>query len=308
MGCQALGACHKNRDGNWSPMFNLCRQVPLSIALIGDPAPLHRGVRSSNHDRGCDRRDAWVGLSPDLKNITSEPTVGKGNTINESEMALFFECMQSCARKGLDTADIVRDAIYRLRRDASGMQLPSDAKLALEQRVNGVTISATRRGWTRRSTSTNAPDSSTNIEERFRGGTMKFLATVASLLVWLGASTAQPPTPIQHVVIIFQEDRTPDNLFHGLPNADIANTGVNSHGQKITLGPVALANNYAIEHTHGQFELMYDAGKMDGADKQTVICNANAKHCPPPNPQFKYVPRSQVAPYFQLAEQYTFAD
>ena len=22
-----------------------------------------RGVRSSNHDRGCDRRDAWVGLS-----------------------------------------------------------------------------------------------------------------------------------------------------------------------------------------------------------------------------------------------------
>src|SRR3984957_20410529 len=103
MGCQALGACHKNRDGNWSPMFNLCRQVPLSIALIGDPAPLHRGVRSSNHDRGCDRRDAWVGLSPDLKTITSEPTVGKGNTINESEMALFFECMQSCARKGLDT-------------------------------------------------------------------------------------------------------------------------------------------------------------------------------------------------------------
>jgi len=24
-------------------------------------APLRRGVRSSNHDRGCDRRDAWVG-------------------------------------------------------------------------------------------------------------------------------------------------------------------------------------------------------------------------------------------------------
>jgi hypothetical protein len=43
---------------------------------------------------GCDRRDAWVGLSPDLKTITSEPTVGKSNTIYESEMALFFECMQ----------------------------------------------------------------------------------------------------------------------------------------------------------------------------------------------------------------------
>jgi hypothetical protein len=29
---------------------------------------------------------------------------------NESEMALFFECMLSCARKVLDIAEIVRDA------------------------------------------------------------------------------------------------------------------------------------------------------------------------------------------------------
>jgi hypothetical protein len=49
------------------------------------------------------------------KTITREPTVGKGNTIYESEMALFFECMLSCARKVLDTADIVRDAILRQR-------------------------------------------------------------------------------------------------------------------------------------------------------------------------------------------------
>jgi len=28
-------------------------------------------------------------------------------------MALFYECMLKCARKLLDTADIVRDAIYR---------------------------------------------------------------------------------------------------------------------------------------------------------------------------------------------------
>jgi hypothetical protein len=39
--------------------------------------------------------------------------VGKGKTFNESEMALFFECMPPCARKLLDTADIVRDAIFR---------------------------------------------------------------------------------------------------------------------------------------------------------------------------------------------------
>jgi hypothetical protein len=28
-------------------------------------------------------------------------------------MALFYECMLKCARKLLDTADIVREAIYR---------------------------------------------------------------------------------------------------------------------------------------------------------------------------------------------------
>ncbi len=31
---------------------------------------------------------------------------------------------------------------------------------------------------------------------------------------------------ISHVVIIFQENRTPDNLFHGLKGADIAEYGV----------------------------------------------------------------------------------
>ena len=32
-------------------------------ALKGIPLPLRWGVRSINHDRGCDRRDGWVGLS-----------------------------------------------------------------------------------------------------------------------------------------------------------------------------------------------------------------------------------------------------
>src|SRR5664279_1284413 len=35
------------------------------------------GVRSSNHDRRCDRRDGWVGLSSARK-ITREPLVDDG--------------------------------------------------------------------------------------------------------------------------------------------------------------------------------------------------------------------------------------
>ncbi len=52
---------------------------------------------------------------PDL-NIDYERAWGwqsKSNSFHESEMALFSQCMLKCARKYLDTADIVREAIFR---------------------------------------------------------------------------------------------------------------------------------------------------------------------------------------------------
>ncbi len=121
-----------------------------------------------------------------------------------------------------------------------------------------------------------------------------------------GGNNSATHPKIKHVVIIFQENRSPDNLFHGLPNADIANTGVNSLGQTIPLAPIALANRYDLGHRHSDFVLMYDNGKMDGADKVTA-CTPGTAGCPP-NPQFQYVKPSDVAPYFQLAQHYTFGD
>lgn len=117
---------------------------------------------------------------------------------------------------------------------------------------------------------------------------------------------------IQHVVVIFQENRSTDNLFHD-PNliaagADIANYGYNSAGQKIPLVPWPLATNFDLSHTHSSFLAMYDGGNMDGADKIPITCQKTATDCPPPNTQFMYVQPSDVQPYFQLAEQYTFAD
>jgi phospholipase C len=117
-----------------------------------------------------------------------------------------------------------------------------------------------------------------------------------------------PPSKIKHVVVIFQENRTPDNLFHGLPNADIANSGVNSLGQTIPLTPISLVTNYDLGHSHTSFLSMYDNGKMDGADLINVSCQPGAVGCPPSNPQFYYVNPSEVAPYFEMAQQYTFGD
>jgi phospholipase C len=136
---------------------------------------------------------------------------------------------------------------------------------------------------------------------------VKLAAGYLLLLASLGPA-AQAQKQIKYVVVIFQENRTPDNLFHGLPGADIANSGLNSKGKIIPLTPVPLANNYDMDHTHSSFVAMYDNGKMDGADKIPAGCKGGGKGCLPPNPQFKYVKTSDVAPYFQLAEQYTFAD
>src|SRR5271167_1501531 len=115
---------------------------------------------------------------------------------------------------------------------------------------------------------------------------------------------------IQHVVVIFQENRTPDNLFHDpvliAQGADIASSGLNSSGNTIPLVATSLGIDYDLSHTHGAFVAMYDGGKMDGADKIPVRCYQTS--CPPPNPQFMYVQASDVGPYFQMAEQYTFGD
>jgi phospholipase C len=112
---------------------------------------------------------------------------------------------------------------------------------------------------------------------------------------------------IQHVIIIVQENRSPDNLFHDTnlmaKGADIASYGLNSKGQTIELMPIRLDAGYDLDHEHHSFVEMYDGGKMDGADLIETYCGK----CPA-NPQFKYIQASDVAPYFQMAEQYTFAD
>jgi len=148
-------------------------------------------------------------------------------------------------------------------------------------------------------------------------GTAAFLSTLSSCGGGGGSSANPPPPPppkkIQHVVIIFQENRTPDNLFQDpvliSRGADIQIYGVNSKGAKIPLVPQSLANDYDLGHSHQSFLAMYDDGKMDGADNVSVSCNPNAPpSCPPPNPWFQYIIASDVAPYFQLAETYTFGD
>jgi len=158
-----------------------------------------------------------------------------------------------------------------------------------------------------------------------------------------GSATFTGPPPaskIQHVVIIFQENRTPDNLFYGLcippygsasacsttPSAtqyDIqtsnwlnnqSSSGVTQPGE-VDLGTVGSnPDNYDLSHAHSAFVDMCDLNSttsvcaMDGASLVTPSCAKGVTNCWPANPQFMYVNPTDVQPYIQMAQQYTFAD
>ena len=153
----------------------------------------------------------------------------------------------------------------------------------------------------------------------------RFLSFIVGILVILavtfigGTAWAQvsyqlyDSIPIHHVIVIFQENRSVDNLFHDkklmAAGADVALQGLNSKSQIIPLAPIPLAITYDLSHSHPAFLAMYDNGLMDGADKIGFTCAQGTKNChPPANMQFKYVKPADVRPYFQMAEQFTFGD
>jgi phospholipase C len=108
------------------------------------------------------------------------------------------------------------------------------------------------------------------------------------------------PTPIQHVIIIFQENRTPDYLFQGIPGADIATKAFDSEGQWVPLHQVSLAAGYDLGHGHGSFLKDYDNGKLDGFDRGMPP----GEHLRP----YGYAPPAEVKPYHEIALQYVLAD
>ncbi|MGA8533400.1 MAG: alkaline phosphatase family protein [Candidatus Tumulicola sp.] len=115
-------------------------------------------------------------------------------------------------------------------------------------------------------------------------------------------------SPIQHVIIIVQENRSFDNLFQGYPGADTVASGKNSAGQTIELQPVSLAEQYTIDHSAtAMFAACNGTGlpgtncKMDGFDQEWGGGG-------PPNREYVYVPHHDSKPYFDMAHEWVLAD
>ncbi len=131
-----------------------------------------------------------------------------------------------------------------------------------------------------------------------------------------------------HVIVVFQENRTPDNLFQGLcrppfgknsscstkPRLSQYNIQTSNWLDKMSPsgvtqpGVVALANAYDLYHVHSGFVAMCNMNKgacrMNGASG--VVCTGTC----PPKPQFRYVGNSSsiLTPYLTLASSYGWAN
>ena len=123
------------------------------------------------------------------------------------------------------------------------------------------------------------------------------------------AMKAEAAAVFKHVIIIFQENRTPDNLFGSNPKfepgVDVKASDVDSAGKVIPFGAVTLAGCYDLGHSHPAFENQYKYGADKNSSTPTsATCDT------PTYPEFQYVDNSTgtVQPYFDIASNYGFAN
>ncbi len=115
------------------------------------------------------------------------------------------------------------------------------------------------------------------------------------------SGTSGPPSPIKHVVIVFQENRSFDNIFAGYPGADAPMSGKMSNGQTVALHPIGLVSS---DVCHGYYDAVndYDSGAMDRFDQNCTDRGSAGTFT------YSYIRRDESAPYWSMARQYTLAD
>jgi phospholipase C len=143
-------------------------------------------------------------------------------------------------------------------------------------------------------------------------------------------------SPIQHVVIVIQENRSFDDFFSTFPGADGTKNGkaeamsadersyCSGQGMpaiaKPTSVPLQKTNlfgegfgtygnfdyNSDLDHIHTGFMLDRDNGKMDGFDLSDA--DADGSGFPTCTYTYQYVDPSDIAPYWDIAKAYVLAD
>lgn len=126
-------------------------------------------------------------------------------------------------------------------------------------------------------------------------------------------ATLSYATKLRHIVVVVMENRSLNDLFHGFPNAQTQDWGLDVNGDHVTLTAEPLATNWDPVHSHlpqngaqyGGFATEYDNGKNDGWSNETFICDTGS--CPGET-AYAYVRKSDIQQYWDLATNFTLAD
>ncbi|MFZ0575382.1 MAG: alkaline phosphatase family protein [Candidatus Cybelea sp.] len=120
-------------------------------------------------------------------------------------------------------------------------------------------------------------------------------------------------SPIQHVVLMIQENRSFNDFFATYPGADGTTTGQaqsdpscspSIDGGSIALTEMPLDLSQDMNHTWKTgYSIAYDGGKMDAFDE--VKFGNGEDECSYP---YQYTNPAQIQPYWTLASEYTLAE
>ena len=114
-------------------------------------------------------------------------------------------------------------------------------------------------------------------------------------------------TPISHIVIIIQENRTFNDFFATFPGVTGATIGKKRVGKKtepIALKEVNLKGDKNLNHGYKGFLVAYDDGKMDGFNNVQYPSSGKSENATP----YEYVNPAQIAPYWTMAQEYGLAN
>jgi phospholipase C len=139
-------------------------------------------------------------------------------------------------------------------------------------------------------------------------------------------------TPIKHVVIVIQENRSFDNFFATFPGADGATVGkaaampgsIAQSCPKPITAPTTIPltevdlegrgfpssygyqTNADLGHIHSTFQIDFDHSKMDGFDNEGY--GARGSGGPACTYPYQYVNPKYIQPYWDMAQQYVLSD
>ena len=118
-------------------------------------------------------------------------------------------------------------------------------------------------------------------------------------------------TPISHIVLIVQENRTFNNLFAQFPGATGTIVGKGKKGKRkgaktisIPLTEVNLEDKEDLSHIYASYLTAYDGGKMNGFNQIKFKLSGKAEGTKP----YEYVNPSQITPYWTMAKTYALAN